>query len=148
MKNSVNSAGSGNYRMIIGVGTDIIEISRIRKLMEQHSGGKFAARVLTEEELELLRERGGKQAEFVAGRFAAKEAVVKAIGCGIGKQVGFHDIAILPDFRGKPECILSFEARYRLAYSSKIRIHISITHSEQVASAFAVIESSGELDDV
>ncbi len=127
--------------MIIGVGTDIIEISRVKKLMDQPAGAKFVARVLTEEEYELFTERKGRQVEFLAGRFAAKEAVVKAIGCGIGQQVGFQDMNIIPNLHGKPECQLSYAARYRLGYSSDIRIHLSITHNETLASAFAVVES-------
>lgn len=88
--------------MIYGIGHDVLEIQRIEALMNKGSGAKFIRRILTEAELELLERRGGNAAEFIAGRFAAKEAVVKALGCGIGREVGFQDIQILPDAYGKP----------------------------------------------
>ena len=81
-------------------------------------------------------------AEFVAGRFAAKEAIVKALGCGIGMEVGFQDIEILPDDKGKPEVNLSDEAWTRLGLPEgrNYNIHLTITHSRDLASAFAVVE--------
>ncbi len=135
--------------MIIGIGTDVLEIERMRKIVRQPSGKRFLERVLTPAERELAAVRDGRLAEFAAGRFAAKEAVVKALGCGIGKEVRFQDMEVLPDGKGKPVCRLSEAAWERLAAwmpifqpvsASTIRIHLSITHSESVAMAYAVIE--------
>ena len=78
--------------------------------------------------------------EFAAGRFAAKEAVVKALGCGIGKSMGFQDMEIIPDVNGKPECLIAGAALQRLGISSNLRVHLSISHNETTAFAFAVIE--------
>ncbi|GIP34759.1 holo-ACP synthase [Paenibacillus sp. J2TS4] len=125
--------------MIIGVGTDVIEIARVKKLMSEPSGPRFVERILTHEERRLAENRQGRLHEYVAGRFAAKEAVAKALACGIGRQVGFQDIEVLPDPNGKPECTLSVSSLERLNLGD-IHIHLSISHSETVATAFAVAE--------
>jgi holo-[acyl-carrier protein] synthase len=129
--------------LIYGIGHDVLEIERIATLLHRGLGSKFLQRVLTEKELLLAEGRGGKIAEFTAGRFAAKEAVVKALGCGIGSVVGFQDIAILPDPLGKPVVTLSGEAWARLALpeGSSYIIHLTITHGRDLASAFAVVET-------
>lgn len=126
--------------MIIGVGTDIIEIARVKKLMDQPSGERFVERVLTAKERELAVNRSGRLHEYVSGRFAAKEAVAKALACGIGREVGFQDIEILPDPQGKPECTLSAASVGRLKLGKAVNIHLSISHSDVMASAFAVVE--------
>src|SRR5690606_40469144 len=95
---------------------------------------------LTEAEYEVAVKRPGRVAEFAAGRFAAKEAVVKALGCGIGVSAGFHDIEILSDRLGKPECWLSDQTKAKLGLAETDRILISITHSEASAVAFAIWE--------
>ncbi|MRN55543.1 holo-ACP synthase [Paenibacillus monticola] len=128
--------------MIYGIGHDVLEIERIAKLMNRGLGVKFIRRVLTAREHQLAERRNGKQAEFVAGRFAAKEAVVKALGCGIGRSVGFHDIEILPDKLGKPEVVLLEAAweRLNMPEGREYTIHLTITHGRDLASAFAVVE--------
>lgn len=88
--------------MIYGIGHDVLEIRRMKDILAKASGGKFIRRILTPAELQLAEGRTGRLPEFVSGRFAAKEAVVKALGCGIGSEVGFQDIEILPDSSGKP----------------------------------------------
>ncbi|MDH6373369.1 holo-[acyl-carrier protein] synthase [Paenibacillus sp. PastF-3] len=131
--------------MIYGIGHDVLEIERISEVMLRGQGKKFNQRILTEQEYQLAEQRGGRLAEFVAGRFAAKEAVVKALGCGIGNVVGFQDIEILPDHKGKPEVTLSCEAwsRLDLPERQKYIIHLTITHGRDLASAFAVVEELG-----
>lgn len=126
--------------MIVGIGTDLVEIARMRKVLEQTTGDRFLERILTPQERVLALQRKGRMAEFAAGRFAAKEAIVKALGCGIGKQVGFQDVEVLPDALGKPECRISEEALKRAGQGNGIRIHISITHTESMASAYAIAE--------
>ena len=127
--------------MIVGMGHDILEIERIADMRERSSWERFLHKVLTDAERELALERGGRIIEFVAGRFAAKEAVVKAIGCGIGEKVGFTDIEILPDALGKPYCTLSQDAWSRLLMDElDYSIHISITHQRTLASAMAIVE--------
>jgi holo-[acyl-carrier protein] synthase len=127
--------------VIYGIGNDVLEIRRITALLASGQATGFLQRILTERELELAAGRKGKAAEFAAGRFAAKEAVVKALGCGIGAKVGFQDIEILPDSLGKPVVSLSEAAWDRLLLpGGRHLIHLAITHSGDLASAFAVVE--------
>ncbi len=83
--------------MIIGIGNDITECARIRTVLEKH-GKTFLDHLLTEREQSLA----GGRLEFYAGRWAAKEAVAKALGCGIGTHCAFTDIEILNDEAGRP----------------------------------------------
>ena len=76
--------------MIVGIGVDIVEIARVDKLIREF-GGRFARRVLTDDEL-LEFERRKRSSSYLATRFAAKEAVAKACGTGIGEQLGFHSL--------------------------------------------------------
>ena len=87
--------------MIIGIGTDIADVERIRRLYEK-AGDTFAEHMLTEAERKLLAERTGK-AEFLAGRWAATEALSKALGCGISGEYLFSEVEILPDGKGAPK---------------------------------------------
>ncbi|WMT43389.1 holo-ACP synthase [Paenibacillus sp. D2_2] len=130
--------------MIYGIGHDVVEIERIRHMLDSSAGDKFAWRILTSAEYELPG-RIKRSAEFLAGRFAAKEAVSKAFGCGIGKVLGFRDIEVIPDASGKPSVYLQPEAWQRLGLSGpdSYAVHISITHERQLASAFAVVERMG-----
>jgi holo-[acyl-carrier protein] synthase len=128
--------------MIYGVGMDMLEISRMKKIMEGKAAKRFLERILTVAERELAQTRKGRFSEFIAGRFAAKEAVVKALGSGIGQMIGFQDIEILPDAFGKPCCTIASAAidRLGLPMDSIMRIHLSITHSESMAAAYVIIE--------
>lgn len=117
--------------MIIGTGIDIVEIGRIRKLVE--SQPRFPDRVLTEKEKTIYstyNERRG--IEFLAGRWAAKEAFSKAKGTGIGKELSFHDIEIESDPLGRPIVTRPFTDG----------VHLSISHSEHYAIAQVVIEKN------
>lgn len=127
--------------VIYGIGHDVLEIDRVAGITESSLGSRFSRRILTRQELGLAAGKGAKTAEFISGRFSAKEAVVKALGCGIGQLVGFQDIEILPDALGKPVAILSAEAWSRLGLpEQEYIIHLTITHSRGLASAFAVVE--------
>ncbi|MFZ7947036.1 MULTISPECIES: holo-ACP synthase [Bacillaceae] len=116
--------------MIKGIGIDIIELSRIRELITRQS--KFADRILTENEnnkFKILSEV--RRVEFLAGRFAAKEAFSKALGTGIGKELSFLDIEIGTDAFGKPFIV-----------KPDVQAHLSISHSREYAVAQVVIEES------
>jgi holo-[acyl-carrier protein] synthase len=128
--------------MIIGIGHDLSDITRIVKVLEGPTRKRFLSRVLSAGELALAEQYSGERLhQFTAGRFAAKEAVVKAFGCGIGKVMGFTDIEILRGSCGKPECSLSNAAWERLEMSPEaVRIHVTITHERKLASAFVVAE--------
>ncbi|WP_438447759.1 holo-ACP synthase [Gorillibacterium sp. sgz5001074] len=127
--------------MIIGIGTDLVEIGRIRRLLEEPGGRRFIERVLTPEERRLSAERQGRLTEFVAGRFAAKEAVVKALGTGISAATGFQDVEVLPSAGGQPVVRLSEAALAKLGRSG-LKVHLSITHTAEYASAYAVAEEA------
>lgn len=116
-----------------GLGTDIIEVERIRANLEKY-GDKFLKKLLTPSEIvasSILR----NQSEHVAGRFAAKEAVSKALGTGFGEHLEFHDIEIFNDTNGKPEVKLSSKAANHFNYPSFL---ISISHCKTHATATAI----------
>lgn len=121
--------------MIKGIGTDIIEISRIEKAVQSEH---FKKRVFTDKELKEIASKH-KQVESLAGLFAAKEAVSKALGTGF-RNFGPRDIEIITDKLGKPGVILKCEARvlaHRLGVES---IHLTISHCKAYAVAYALIE--------
>ncbi|MBU5355908.1 holo-ACP synthase [Paenibacillus barcinonensis] len=128
--------------MIYGIGNDILEIGRMRKLLSGRHGEAFMKRILTPAERDIAAYRGKRMAEFVSGRFAAKEAVSKAFGCGIGAVMSFTDIEVLPDASGRPVASLTSEAweRLQLPYDKQYEIHLSITHQTELAAAFAIVE--------
>lgn len=128
--------------MIIGIGHDLTDVGRVTKIVSGKTGKRFLERILSIEEFEIAAAYEGERLhQFTAGRFAVKEAVVKAFGCGIGSIVAFTDIDIARGSNGKPECSLSEAAWIRLGLSpNNIRIHVTITHEKTLASAFAVIE--------
>lgn len=117
--------------MIKGIGTDIIEISRIKDAKESFYKSVFTSR-------ELLKLHGSKY-NSLAGMFAAKEAVAKALGTGF---MGFapRDIEIVQDEKGKPFCFLNNGAEERLKEIGGKDVYISISHSKENAVAVAVIE--------
>lgn len=128
--------------MIIGIGTDLTDLERIEASLERF-GQRFISRVLTQRERESYgnRKSGKRMTEWMAGRFAAKEAFAKAWGTGIGESCSFQDIEIIPDPAGKPEIVLSEKMNHPFAGRS-FRVHLSITHSTTHAMAFVVIESA------
>ena len=87
------------------IGTDIIQISRITTIIEKHPK-TFRAKYLNPSEIEIA-----KKVETLAGFWAAKEAISKALGCGIGKELSFHDITISKNTKGAPTFLLSQKAQ-------------------------------------
>lgn len=122
--------------MIRGIGTDIVEIKRIEEMGME----RLAKRILTEKEKEMLPAQEGRRLEFIAGRFAAKEAISKALGTGIGQSVSFTDIEIENNEKGAPLAFLSEGIRERFFGNRSVQIHLSISHSELYATAMAVVE--------
>jgi len=114
--------------MIKGIGIDIIELERIEHMLVRQT--KLVDRILTDNEKQqfnLLSDR--RKVEFLAGRFAAKEAFSKAAGTGIGKTLSFLDIEIDSDPLGKPYIV-----------RPEVHAHLSISHSRDYAVAQVVIE--------
>lgn len=121
--------------MIIGVGTDLIQITRIEALLAKY-GDVLKRRLLNDCELAQLSTIPlAKQANFVAKRFAAKESVSKALGVGIGQELGFKDITILNNPAGQPKVQISV----RLHQWANYHIHLSLSDDYPVAIAFTVI---------
>jgi len=126
--------------MIIGTGIDIIEVDRIRRSLERH-GARFIQRVFTPEE-QALAPTGPDPGPFYAGRWAAKEAVAKTFGTGIGAGCSWTDICVLRDAAGKPYIEMRGTGA-RTAAGLKIgMIHVSISHIKDYACASAVAESA------
>lgn len=116
--------------MIQGIGIDMVELSRIDKIIISNSS--FIQRVLTEEEYGVFLGLSHKrQVEFLAGRFACKEAFSKALGTGIG-PVGLQDIEILNDLNGAPRVTKS-------PYQG--HVFVSISHTDQHAVAQIILET-------
>lgn len=129
--------------LIYGIGHDVLEIKRVAAIIKGAHGHKFIDRILTPAERKIAQAKGAKLHEFIAGRFAAKEAISKGFGCGIGAILSFADIEVVPDPSGKPTVILSAQAWERLGLQQEAeyyQIHLSISHQTELASAFAVIE--------
>ncbi|MGL4737766.1 MAG: holo-ACP synthase [Cellulosilyticaceae bacterium] len=124
--------------MIRGIGTDIIEIERIAQSMMRTTS--FMQKVFTEEEYRLLEAKRFVK-ESVAGRFAAKEAISKALGTGF-RGFALRDIEILSDELGRPIVKLHGGASTRLEVIGGQRIHLSISHCKDYAVAYATIEGS------
>lgn len=115
--------------MIKGIGIDAVDLARIEKIIQQKS--HFVDRILTAEEMELYQQLSRKrQIEFLAGRYACKEAFSKAWGTGIG-QVTFQELAILTDEKGAPVFTKSpFDGK----------VFVSITHTDAIAMAQVILE--------
>lgn len=124
--------------MIIGIGTDIVSIQRIEKAVERF-GERFINKVFTDEEAIVC--KGKKdQASHLAARFAAKEAVLKALGTGISNGIGFRDVEVARAQGKRPEIILHGRGKEMAETLGVKDIHISISHDGGIAAAFAVVE--------
>ena len=122
--------------MILGLGTDIIEISRIRSMIDRH-GDHFLDRCFTPNEIEYARRYRDPSVRF-AGRWAAKEAVVKVLGTGFVRGVTFHDIAIFPHDSGRPGVRLTGGAAGIAENLGISDILLTISHSHEYATATAI----------
>lgn len=122
--------------MITGTGIDIVSIERIRTIMESH-GSRFAEKILSPGEKALI--PAANPHEFIAGRFAAKEALLKAMGDTL---LGFSEIEILNDRTGRPRYTMAEKVKHALSVDpgTDMRLHLSISHERAYAIAMAVIE--------
>ena len=118
--------------MKLATGVDLIEIARIEEVIARH-GKHYLERVYTPAELEQC----GKRAESLAGRFAAKEAVAKALGCGIG-EVGWKEIEVLGDEQNAPQLTLHGEALKKANELGVSVWSVSISHSQRHSVALVV----------
>ena len=123
--------------MISSTGVDLVEIARIKKAIARND--KFTEKIMTATERQQCGE-GGNRTETIAGIFSAKEAVAKVLGTGIGK-VSWQEIKILKNASGAPYAELEGKAKEMANQKSIKHIHVSITHTRDLAMAFAIGES-------
>lgn len=126
--------------MIHGVGTDVVQVSRMEAVWQRH-GEAFARRILMPEELEGFK-RTKHPVRFLAMRFAAKEAVVKAMGTGFRHGVWVRDVGMVPDFRGKPCVIFSPRGEAVCRQLGVGGVHVSLTDEAGLVVAMAVAEKA------
>jgi holo-[acyl-carrier protein] synthase len=125
--------------MIFGIGTDIVEVSRIEDSLARF-GNAFAERILNEREW-LSYSQSNTQSRFLAKRFAAKEAFSKALGTGIRAPATFPNIGIAHDDLGKPVLDIAPELQALLDSKGIRYLHLSISDEKALAAAFVVLET-------
>ncbi len=121
---------------VFGIGIDVVEVARIAAAIQRH-GEPFLAKIFTAAEREYCETRKTPAMHYAA-RFAAKEAVSKALGTGIGKDAGLHDLEILHDAQGAPKLQLSGAAGKFVKDHGITDIQISLTHAREYAAANAI----------
>ena len=124
--------------MIVAIGIDLVEISRIEEVFARR-GERFRARVFTEGEIAYCERRASKLASYAA-RFAAKEAAMKALGTGWADGVGWMDIEVVSQQSGSPTLQLHRRALERMRELGAMKAHISLTHSGNLAIAEVLLE--------
>ena len=124
--------------MIFGIGTDIVEVTRIEASINQF-GDDFAKRILTESEL-VSYFKSQIKPRFLAKRFAAKEAFSKALGTGLRAPATFQNIVVSHGALGKPVLVLEPELQDFLTAKKIKKTHISISDEKNLAAAFVVLE--------
>jgi len=123
---------------ILGTGTDIVECLRIAQMIERH-GELFINRVYTDAEIEYCSARKAATQHY-AGRWAAKEAVLKALGTGWRRGISWRDIEIRNDRHGAPTVTLRAGARDVMERAAIKRLHVSISHCRGYAVAYVIAE--------
>jgi len=131
---------------ILGIGTDIVECLRIAQMVERH-GELFITRVYTPLEIEYCQSR--KQAtQHFAGRWAAKEAVLKALGTGWRRGISWRDVEVRNIRTGSPTIALYGGARDYMEQAGIAQVLISISHCRSHATAYAVALGEGKMPDI
>ena len=124
--------------MILGTGIDLIEVERIRSSFQKF-GERFALRSLVGGEMAYCLSHRDP-APFIAARFAAKEAVSKAFGTGIGASIGWHDIEVRRRETGEPYVILHGKGEELFRAREATHLHLSLSHTVQHATAISILE--------
>ncbi len=122
--------------MILGIGLDIVDLDRIEEVLKKW-GDKFIDKILTPNEKRSIPKN---RVQYVGSRFAAKEAMVKALGTGFSYGISFKDIEVISQANSSPEIVLNGNAKI-VADKKKIkRIFLSISHEKNIATAAVVLE--------
>jgi len=123
--------------MVKGVGVDVVEVDRMAKLLKDESGGRFLDRVYTSFEIQYCQGKARKN-EHLAARFAAKEAVLKALGTGWSKGIGWKDVEVRNDDAGLPHVVLYGKAQELFRSRGGGKVLLSLSHTSSVAIAQAI----------
>ena len=125
--------------MIFGIGTDIVEIDRIKNLSSMN---KFAKKILSQNELDMFNSlKKDQRTNFLSKQFAGKEAVSKALGVGIGQEASLKNIEILRDEKGKPIFNAKDELSSYMSNLGIIKTHVSLSDESKYVIAMAVLET-------
>lgn len=126
---------------IVGTGVDIIEVERVEQALTRPlTGARFRARVFTERETAYCESRGRPRYQSYAARFAAKEAVMKALGTGWNRNAGWADIEVARERGRAPTIVLHGKAAEFARRRNIARFHLSLTHSDTAAIAHVIAE--------
>ena len=126
--------------MIAGIGVDLVDKTRIDRLLAQY-GDHFVRRVLNAEERSHF-ERSARKGWFLANRFAAKEAISKALGTGLRYPVTLHSVGVISNSMGRPEFRFSDALQTYLDSRTVTSSHLTLTHEGNLVCAVVVLESS------
>jgi holo-[acyl-carrier protein] synthase len=127
--------------VIFGIGTDAVKLSRVERIWA-HYGDRFARRILMDEEYELLRPQH-RPVRFLAMRFAAKEAIVKAMGTGFANGMWVRDTGTIPNPLGQPQVIFSLRGLRKCDELGISGGHLSLTDEDDLVIAVAVLMKAG-----
>jgi holo-[acyl-carrier protein] synthase len=138
-----NSRQQLQAAMILGIGVDLVDVPRMERALTSSWAGRFITRVFAPEEIAAC-ERAPRPGESFAARFAAKEALTKALGTGFSRGVAPRMIVVRGGERTRPSIELRCKA-LELARSMKVTaIHVSLSHIQQIACAYVVVETNGD----
>lgn len=127
--------------MITGIGTDLVDVERIQRMLERF-GDRFTGRVYSPHECDYCRTKAVPAIHFAA-RFAAKESLLKSLGIGLGMGVGMKDIEVRNNPSGKPSLTLYGKAGEMMKERGITAVHLSLTHTRTQAMAAVVLEKNG-----
>lgn len=125
--------------MIKGIGVDLVQVNRIQRLLDKLAD-KFARRILTPQEFKAYQQKQ-QPAHFLAKRFAAKEAVAKALATGIAQGISWQDIRVMNDVAGKPSVVLNGRAAEIAAQQQISAWHLSLSDEKDHVIAFVIAET-------
>lgn len=126
--------------MVVAIGIDLVEIARLEEVIKRR--GSFRGRVFTDGEISYCEHRGGAaRAASYAARFAAKEAVMKALGTGWSEGIAWKEIEVVCEASGAPTIRLNGRALERMREIGATRVHLSLSHTGNLAVAQVVLES-------
>lgn len=131
--------GAKNCTCVLGIGIDLADVARIRKMLEKYSE-TFLEKTFTRDEIEYCQKKADPAMHFAA-RFAAKEAISKALGCGISEGVGLKSIWITNDALGAPQANFDENVRLKMNALGAKKILVSLTHLRDFAQAMAILSA-------